>query len=119
MRARAAGQLPTPKVHCTVFEDNSSALELACLPKIYPQTKHINQSFLHFCEHVECQDVIIKATPSDKEMAESSTNPSLKLPLFAITRQSWDGRQHVSRRKGVFKSLQNQISDGWPPACHP
>ena len=25
-----------PKVHCTMFEDNSSALELACLPKICP-----------------------------------------------------------------------------------
>ena len=36
------------KVHCTVFEGNSSALELARLPKIRPRTKHINQSYHHF-----------------------------------------------------------------------
>ena len=64
-----------PKVHCTVFEDNSSALELACLPKIHPQTKHINQSFHHFREHMECQDIIIKATPSDQQMADILNKP--------------------------------------------
>ena len=37
-----------PKVHCTVFEDNSGALEHARLPKMHPRTKHINQSFHHF-----------------------------------------------------------------------
>ena len=37
------GNLP-PRIHCTVFEDNSRALELARLPKIRPRTKHINQS---------------------------------------------------------------------------
>ena len=30
-----------PKVHCTIFEDNSGALELARLPKIRPRTKRI------------------------------------------------------------------------------
>ena len=43
-----------PKVHCTVFEDNSGARELARLPKIRPRTKHINQLYHHFREHVEC-----------------------------------------------------------------
>ena len=42
------------KVHCTVLEDNSGALELARLPKIHPRTKHINQSFHHFREYGEC-----------------------------------------------------------------
>ena len=32
-----------PKVHCTIVEDNSGALELAHLPKMRPHTKHINQ----------------------------------------------------------------------------
>ena len=40
-----------PKVHCTVFEDNSGALELARLPKMRPRTKRINQSFHHFREY--------------------------------------------------------------------
>ena len=64
-----------PKVHCTMFEDNSSALELACLPKICPRTKHINQSFHHFCEHVEHQDIFIKAMPMDQQMADILNKP--------------------------------------------
>ncbi|KAL3776245.1 hypothetical protein ACHAWO_007818, partial [Cyclotella atomus] len=34
-----------PIVYCKVFEDNSGALELARLPKLWPRTKHINTSF--------------------------------------------------------------------------
>ena len=51
-----------PRIHCTVFEDNSSALELAHFPKLHPQTKHINKSFHRFHEHVEHQEIMIKAT---------------------------------------------------------
>ena len=58
-----------PKVHCTVFEDNSGALELARLPKMHPRTKHINQAFHHFREHVERQEIIVNATPTDRQMA--------------------------------------------------
>ena len=64
-----------PRIHCTVFEDNSGALELACLPKICPQAKHINQLFHHFCEHVECQELIRKATPSNQQMANILNKP--------------------------------------------
>ena len=39
-----------PKIYCTVFQDNSGALELARLPKVCPRTKHINLSFHHFSE---------------------------------------------------------------------
>ncbi len=41
-----------PYVYCKVFEDNSSALELARLPKLCPHTKHINVCYHHFCKHV-------------------------------------------------------------------
>ena len=64
-----------PKVHCTVFKDNSGALELAHLPKMRPCTKHINQSFHHFREHVEYQEIIMKATPTDKQMVDILTKP--------------------------------------------
>ena len=64
-----------PKVHCTVFEDNSGALELARLPKIRPRTKHINQSYHHFREHVERQDILIEATPTGKQIADILTKP--------------------------------------------
>ena len=42
-----------PKIHCTIFEDNSGIPGLARLPKLCPRTKHKNQSFHHFHEHVE------------------------------------------------------------------
>ena len=64
-----------PKVHCTVFEDNSGALELARLPKIRPRTKHINQSYHHLREHVERQDVSIQATPMEAQLANILTKP--------------------------------------------
>ena len=79
------------KVHCTVFEDNSGALELARLPKIRPQTKHINQSFHHFCEHMECQDIIIKGTSSNQQMADILTKP-LSEATFVQHRKSIMGR---------------------------
>ena len=72
-----------PKVHCTVFEDNSGALELACLPKIRPRTKHINQSYHHFREHVEHQEVSIQATPMEDQLADILTKP---LPEASFTR---------------------------------
>ena len=72
-----------PKVHCTVFEDNSGALELAKLPKIHPRTKHINQSYHHFREHVERKEVSIQATPTEDQLANILTKP---LPEPSFTR---------------------------------
>ena len=75
------------KVHCTVFEDNSGALELARLPKIRPRTKHINQAFHHFREHVERGDIIVHATPTDEQIADILTKP-LPEAMFQKHRQS-------------------------------
>jgi hypothetical protein len=52
-----------PHVYCKVFEDNSSALELARLPKLCPKTKHINVCYHHFREHVH--NGLIKIFPID------------------------------------------------------
>ena len=64
-----------PKIYCTVFEDNSGALELARLPKMRPRMKHINQSFHHFREHVERQEIHIQSTPTDDQLADILTKP--------------------------------------------
>ena len=90
MEARENGLQITdvpPKIHCTVFEDNSGALELARLPKMRPHTKHINQSFHHFCEHVERKDITIQATPTEQQMAHILTKP-LPADAFVKHRQS-------------------------------
>ena len=76
-----------PKVHCTVFKDNSGALELARLPNMRPRTKHINQAFHHFREHVERKDIIVNATPTDDQMADILTKP-LPEASFKKQRQS-------------------------------
>ena len=31
-----------PKVHCSVFEDNTGVLEIACTHKYRTRTKHLN-----------------------------------------------------------------------------
>ena len=64
-----------PKIHCTVFEDNSSPLELARMPEVRPRSKHINQSFHHFREPVEQQEIHIQATPTDEQLADILTKP--------------------------------------------
>ena len=74
-----------PKVHCMVFEDNIGALKLARLPKMRPCTKHINQAFHHFREHVERKDIIVNATPTDDQMADIGSFPELCI-YFAFSR---------------------------------
>jgi hypothetical protein len=47
-----------PHVYCKVFEDNSGALKLARLPKLYPRSKHIKlSSFLQTCAQGTYQDI--------------------------------------------------------------
>ena len=70
-----------PKVHCTVFEDNSGALELARLPKIRPRTKHINQVYHHFREHVEQKEIVIEATPTERQIVDILNKPMAE-PAF-------------------------------------
>ena len=63
------------RIHCTVFEDNSGTLELAHLPKMHPRMRHINQSFHHFREYVEHQEIQVQATPTEEQLADILTKP--------------------------------------------
>ena len=76
-----------PHVHCTLFEDNSGALELVRMPKMRPPTKHINQAFHHFREYVERQEISVKAKPTDQQIADILTKP-LSEAVFARHRLS-------------------------------
>lgn len=42
-----------PDIHCKAFEDNLGAYEMARLPKLRPQTKHLNITLHHFWSFVE------------------------------------------------------------------
>ncbi|KAL7501805.1 hypothetical protein ACHAXN_000026, partial [Cyclotella atomus] len=74
-----------PVVYCKIFEDNSGALELARLPKLHPQTKHINVCYHHFCEHVRIGLIKILPVSTDDQIAGFLTKP-LAQNLFYMHR---------------------------------
>jgi hypothetical protein len=64
-----------PYVYCKVFEDNSGALELVCLPKLRPRTKHINVCYHHFREHVRLGLIKILPVSTQDQIAGALTKP--------------------------------------------
>jgi hypothetical protein len=78
-------------VYCKVFEDNSGALELACLPKLRPRTKHINVCYHHFCEHV--RKGLIKIFPIDtKDQIADALTKALAQNDFTCHRKFMCGK---------------------------
>ncbi len=65
----------SPHVFCKTFEDNSGALELAHLPKLRPNTKHINVCYHHFCEHVRKGLIKIFLINTEHKIANALTKP--------------------------------------------
>ena len=78
-------------VCCTVFEDNSGALELAMVPKMQPWTKHISNRYHHFCKHVCTKKISALAVDSADQVADYLTKP-LSRDMFQrhrMTLQGW------------------------------
>ena len=67
--------ISTPTVHCTVFEDNSGAIELVNVPKMRPRTKHINIKYHFFREYVRTKMIAIQAVTSQNQIADYLTKP--------------------------------------------
>ena len=67
-----------PRVHCTVFEDNSGALIMAKEHKSRPRTKHIAVKYHHFREHVERGDITVHPIGTDDQVADLLTKPLAK-----------------------------------------
>jgi hypothetical protein len=76
----------TPAVHCTAFEDNNGALEMANTPKMRPRTKHMNIKYHHFREAVCLKKVTIKSIGTLDQIADIFTKP-LGLELFVKFRK--------------------------------
>ena len=70
-----------PTIRCTVFEDNSGALEIARTPKMRPRTRHINNVYHHFREHVKSGLIDIQAISTTDQSADIFTKP-LDLTTF-------------------------------------
>ncbi len=86
-------------VHCCVFEDNSSALEIAKVPKMHPCTKHINVKFHHFWDYVECGEIMLHAINTYDQPADMLTKP-LAAPMLAqhhATIMGWSGKGNAER----------------------
>ena len=58
------------KVYCKAFEDNSGALEMATVHKIRPRTKHINNVYHHFHEHVRTGKITVHAISTKEQFAD-------------------------------------------------
>ena len=75
--------ISVPAVRCTLFEDNSGALELARTPKMRPRTKHINIKYHHFRDHVRRKLISIEHVATEDQVADIFTKP---LPVVAFLR---------------------------------
>ena len=60
-------------VYCTVFEDNSGAVEMANHHKYRPRTKHLNVKLHHFRDYVVRGEVIVKPISSRNQQADLLT----------------------------------------------
>ena len=93
----------TPTIHCTLFEDNSGALEMAITPKMRPHTRHINIKYHHFREYVCRKLIMIQSVRTTEQLADIFTKP-LPRDLFAKFRDqilAWEN-----------KSLPNKSNEG-------
>ena len=76
-----------PKVYCKAFEDNSGALEIACLPKMRPCTKAINAIYHHFHEHVHLGKISIYPNATNNQLADVFTKPLTQNTFVCLRKQ--------------------------------
>jgi len=79
-----------PKVHCTVFEDNAGAIEIANVPKMRPRTKHLNIKYHHFREEVKKGTISIYHVGTEDQIADIFTK-ALGESLFMKLREKMMG----------------------------
>ena len=82
--------MPTPEIHCKVWEDNNGALSLAQKGKFSPRTKHIAIKYHHFREHVNKGIISIHAIDTKQQIADIFTKP-LDESLFMHLRMKLNG----------------------------
>ena len=66
-----------PRVHCMAFEDNGGAIELVRQPKIWPQMKHINNYYHHFCSYTKGSnpEITTWAVSTEDQLGDMFTKP--------------------------------------------
>ena len=76
---------PKASVHCTLFEDNNGALELATTPRYRPRTKHIAIKYHHFREYVTNGTISIRPIDTKEQIADQFTK-GLQVGTFEYLR---------------------------------
>ena len=64
------------RVHCSVFEDNIGAIEIAKIPKYRPRTKHLNCRLHHFRHYADVtKEITIHKIDTLDQPADLLTKP--------------------------------------------
>jgi hypothetical protein len=74
-----------PTIHCTAFDDNVGAIEMANCPKMRPRTKHLNIKYHHFRQAVASGRIKIIYVRSKLQLADLLTK-ALAIGLFQTLR---------------------------------
>ena len=64
-----------PKIHCTVFEDNRSCIEIATNHRTRPRTKHLSVRLHHFHSHILAKTISIQHISTKHQVADLFTKP--------------------------------------------
>jgi len=83
-RAFQLGPHNDPKFASTVFEDNSSALELAKCSEMRPCTKHIAVKYHFFREHIQNRNINIEPIDTSIQVADILTKPLPRLSFESL-----------------------------------
>ena len=75
--------IPIPTLHCTVFEDNNGAIQLATTPKLRPRTRHIGVKYHHALDKIRQGLISIKKIDTELQRADIFTKA---LPVDSFTR---------------------------------
>jgi hypothetical protein len=82
--------IPTPEIHCKVWEDNNGALALANGQKFSPRTKHIAIKYHHFRSHIKNGTISVHPIDTKEQTADIFTKP-LDQSLFIHLRRKLSG----------------------------
>ena len=83
-------EIRSPKLHCTVFEDNNACIELVKCPIMQPRTKHIGLKYHHFCSKVKEGLITVKYIHTKDQIADLLTK-ALPEPQFLALRKAMNG----------------------------
>ena len=76
----------TPKIHCTIFEDNNSCIEMVKCPKMRPRTKHIGLKCHHFRSKVKEELVTVKYVNTENQLADLLTKALSEAQFLKLRR---------------------------------